>query len=178
MHFTSAARRQLASRFGKSPLSTYLGHSTPPRTPVPRDRRCIDRRTPNFKRVYSGAAAPLDPKPRFWRSRPSRYSPLLLFLGSLAFALSVGSPLRTLEAEAPSQDGDGDDGEEKLRTFRLSEVKEHGPKSERPWVIRGNNVYDITDWIAGHPGGEVILRAAGGSVEPYVSNYLLFGFHR
>jgi sulfite oxidase len=30
-------------------------------------------------------------------------------------------------------------------------------------------VYDITDWIAGHPGGEVILRAAGGSVEPYVS---------
>jgi sulfite oxidase len=28
-------------------------------------------------------------------------------------------------------------------------------------------VYDITEWVGAHPGGEVILRAAGGSIDPY-----------
>ncbi|OTB02708.1 hypothetical protein M426DRAFT_74475 [Hypoxylon sp. CI-4A] len=65
-----------------------------------------------------------------------------------------------------------DDG---LPRYRITEVKEHGPNSERPWVIHGNNVYDITDWIPGHPGGEVILRAAGGSVDPY---WDIFSIHK
>lgn len=78
------------------------------------------------------------------------------------------SSAQDLEAESPA------DSEDVLtRKIRLSEVKEHGPTSERPWVIRGEKVYDITDWIEGHPGGEVILRAAGGSVDPYVSKYFL-----
>lgn len=33
--------------------------------------------------------------------------------------------------------------------------------------MRGDKVYDITDWVPAHPGGEVILRAAGGSIDPY-----------
>ncbi|CRK48833.1 hypothetical protein BN1723_016955, partial [Verticillium longisporum] len=39
--------------------------------------------------------------------------------------------------------------------------------SERPWVTHEDKVYDITDWIGAHPGGDVILRAAGGSIDPY-----------
>ncbi|KAK5465506.1 hypothetical protein LTS15_002069 [Exophiala xenobiotica] len=46
-------------------------------------------------------------------------------------------------------------------------VKEHGPKSEAPWVVYEDKVYDITDWILAHPGGETIRRAAGGSIQPY-----------
>lgn len=38
----------------------------------------------------------------------------------------------------------------------------------------GTTVYDITDWIESHPGGSVILRAAGGALEPYWS---VFSFH-
>lgn len=39
----------------------------------------------------------------------------------------------------------------------------------------GTSVYDITDWIDGHPGGSVIMRAAGGALEPYWS---VFSFHQ
>ncbi|KAI0547009.1 Oxidoreductase, molybdopterin-binding domain-containing protein [Xylaria curta] len=74
-------------------------------------------------------------------------------------------------AEAPIDDGD-DDG---LPRYRLSEIKEHGAKSDRPWVIYGDKVYDITDWVGAHPGGEVILRAAGGSIEPY---WDIFAIHK
>ncbi|KAI0430120.1 Oxidoreductase, molybdopterin-binding domain-containing protein [Xylaria sp. FL1042] len=62
-----------------------------------------------------------------------------------------------------------------LPRYRLSEIKEHGPKSERPWVVYEDKVYDITDWVAAHPGGEVILRAAGGCIEPY---WDIFAIHK
>lgn len=74
-------------------------------------------------------------------------------------------------AEPPVGDIDGDGSPR----YRLSEVKEHGPGSERPWVIYEDKVYDITDWVAAHPGGEVILRAAGGCVEPY---WDIFAIHK
>lgn len=34
-------------------------------------------------------------------------------------------------------------------------------------MLRETGVYDITDFIEQHPGGEIILRACGGSVDPY-----------
>ncbi|TVY26654.1 putative sulfite oxidase, mitochondrial [Lachnellula hyalina] len=77
-------------------------------------------------------------------------------------------------AEAPPDQGSKED-DQPQRRIRLDEVKEHGPDSESPWVVRGQSVYDITDWVAGHPGGEVILRAAGGSVEPY---WKIFSIHQ
>lgn len=62
-------------------------------------------------------------------------------------------------AEAPAY--------ESPRKIRLSEVRKHGRGSEKRWVIRQNKVYDITDWIPNHPGGEVILRAVGGVIDVY-----------
>ncbi|KAK5224172.1 hypothetical protein LTR47_009929 [Exophiala xenobiotica] len=53
------------------------------------------------------------------------------------------------------------------RKIRLSEVHKHGRGSETRWVVRGDKVYDITDWIPNHPGGEVILRAVGGVIDVY-----------
>lgn len=67
------------------------------------------------------------------------------------------------------------DDQRDLPRFRMSEVKEHGPKSETPWVVYGDKVYNITDWVPVHPGGEVILRAAGGSIEPY---WDIFSIHK
>ncbi|KAF2478503.1 Oxidoreductase, molybdopterin-binding domain-containing protein, partial [Neohortaea acidophila] len=49
----------------------------------------------------------------------------------------------------------------------LHEIQEHNRKADNYWVYRGNRVYDITDWIPNHPGGDVIMRAVGGSIEPY-----------
>lgn len=36
-------------------------------------------------------------------------------------------------------------------------------------------VYDITEFIEHHPGGDQILIAAGGSVEPF---WVLYGIHK
>lgn len=47
--------------------------------------------------------------------------------------------------------------------------------SENPWVIRGIRVYDVTNWIPVHPGGEVALRAAGGNLEPF---WKIFTIHQ
>jgi sulfite oxidase len=63
----------------------------------------------------------------------------------------------------------------KARQIRLSEVKTHDATSSRQWVTRENSVYDITDWIGVHPGGEVILRAAGGSIDVY---WNIFSIHK
>lgn len=62
-----------------------------------------------------------------------------------------------------------------LPCYHLSEVKKHDAKSQRPWVTYQGKVYDLTDWIPAHPGGEVILRAAGGSIEPY---WDIFSIHK
>ncbi|CAF9922596.1 MAG: hypothetical protein ALECFALPRED_002126 [Alectoria fallacina] len=108
----------------------------------------------------------------------------LIAVASLSAALlTAWQCSSTLHAEVPPKQNtkkDEDTKGEELsggtkRTFRLSEVSSHNQDSERPWVVKGKNVYDITDWIAGHPGGNVILRAAGGSVEPY---WNIFSIHK
>ncbi|KAK4995804.1 hypothetical protein LTR66_004463 [Elasticomyces elasticus] len=69
---------------------------------------------------------------------------------------------RQVYAEAPPKEPDK--GE---RLIRLSEIHEHGRNAEKFWVFKGDRVYDITDWVPNHPGGEVILRAAGGDIGVY-----------
>lgn len=58
--------------------------------------------------------------------------------------------------------------------IRLEEVREHGRDADSVWIIHKDCVYDITDWIPNHPGGEVILRAAGGSIDQY---WKIFSIH-
>ncbi|KAF3355903.1 Ribonuclease Z [Verticillium dahliae VDG1] len=81
--------------------------------------------------------------------------------------VEVVSPRQASDHEAPPPPERNDSRDPELPRFRLSQVKEHGPDSERPWVTHEDKVYDITDWIGAHPGGDVILRAAGGSIDPY-----------
>lgn len=109
---------------------------------------------------------------RFASARASGSSPNFIFrqLTIVAGAASMfgffsfySAPVA--EAEAPSAP----------RTIRLSEVKAHGAKAERRWVVKGTKVYDITDWIPNHPGGEVILRAVGGVIDPY---WEIFTIHK
>lgn len=63
----------------------------------------------------------------------------------------------------------------KNKLFRMEEIRQHDADSDRPWVIKGTGVYDITDWIDSHPGGRVILRAAGSAIEPY---WNIFTIHK
>jgi sulfite oxidase len=100
---------------------------------------------------------------------------LLAVIFTIAQPVSRG-PLEVVPDGAESfgeKAGDSTDGG--LPSYRLSEIKQHGPKSARPWIIYEDKVYDITDWVPAHPGGEVILRAAGGSIEPY---WNIFAIHK
>lgn len=55
-----------------------------------------------------------------------------------------------------------------LPRYNLSDIRtNHSSNSSSPWVTYADKVYDITDWVGAHPGGDVILRAAGGPIEPY-----------
>ncbi|KJH44770.1 oxidoreductase molybdopterin binding domain protein [Dictyocaulus viviparus] len=58
-----------------------------------------------------------------------------------------------------------------LPTFKKEEVKQHGRDSATIWVTYKGGVYDVTNFITSHPGGDKILLAAGGSVEPFWSIY-------
>lgn len=54
-------------------------------------------------------------------------------------------------------------------TISAAQVRQndgHGADA-RVWVGYGHGVYDVTDFVGAHPGGDYILRAAGGPLEPF-----------
>ncbi|KAI1424929.1 Oxidoreductase, molybdopterin-binding domain-containing protein [Xylaria sp. FL1777] len=141
---------------------------------------------PQRNRVWQAFEAPKPPKCGL---RPFTFQAALSLLaastglGLLILFSAVFQPISHEPIELPTDTpsspstqaptgGNNDDG---LPRYRLAEIKEHGPKSERPWVVYEDKVYDITDWVVAHPGGEVILRAAGGCIEPY---WDIFAIHK
>lgn len=62
-----------------------------------------------------------------------------------------------------------------LPLYKLEDVAQHCTKKDRIWVTFKQGVYDITNFIDEHPGGDKIMMAAGGSVEPF---WLMYGVHK
>ena len=89
--------------------------------------------------------------------------------GALAYTRRpLGEPSRPLALCEQRERERGD----ALPTFTKAEVAKHKGGEAGVWVTLGNKVYDITNFIANHPGGvEKISLAAGGSLEPYWSLY-------
>ncbi|PIO59023.1 cytochrome b5-like Heme/Steroid binding domain protein, partial [Teladorsagia circumcincta] len=80
--------------------------------------------------------------------------------------------LRVAHAEAPPAEKELSPPERKdLPVFKKEDVKKHGKDSERIWVTFKTGVYDITEFRKLHPGGDKILLAAGGAVDPYWTLY-------
>ena len=92
-----------------------------------------------------------------WKSRETWSA---ICSAAMIAAAAAWAQSRPVLAEEPSPTAE-------TRFFRLEEIHEHNRKADHYWVFRGDRVYDITDWVPNHPGGEVILRAVGGSIEPY-----------
>lgn len=62
--------------------------------------------------------------------------------------------------------------ENKSSVFTSEEVAEHNSLDKGIWVTYKGQVYDITEFVASHPGGpSKILLAAGGSLEPFWALY-------
>ena len=58
-----------------------------------------------------------------------------------------------------------------LPVFSQDEVAKHGSLEAGVWVTYRGGVYDITEFVAMHPGGDKILLAAGGALEPFWALY-------
>lgn len=58
-----------------------------------------------------------------------------------------------------------------LPIFTQEEVTSHRSLEDGVWVTYKGGVYDITDFVAMHPGGDKILLAAGGDLEPFWALY-------
>jgi predicted heme/steroid binding protein len=48
----------------------------------------------------------------------------------------------------------------KKRVFTLAEVAKHNSE-DSCWMAIGGKVYDVTTFIAAHPGGDIIMEGAG-----------------
>ncbi|KAG7472028.1 hypothetical protein MATL_G00104240 [Megalops atlanticus] len=55
--------------------------------------------------------------------------------------------------------------------YSQEEVAKHRTLADGVWVTYKGGVYDITDFVAVHPGGDKILLAAGGALEPFWALY-------
>jgi sulfite oxidase len=63
-----------------------------------------------------------------------------------------------------------------LPTYTRKEVGEHYTVENRIWTTYKDGVYDITDFIKVHPGGdEKIKMVAGGALEPF---WEMYSFHK
>lgn len=93
-------------------------------------------------------------------------------VGVAVSSLWLAYSSRSTLAEAPPE---VEEDKKQGRIIRLDEVHQHNRSADTYWVYRGDRVYDITDWVPNHPGGEVILRAVGGSIEQY---WNIFSIHQ
>nr|XP_057910935.1 sulfite oxidase, mitochondrial [Doryrhamphus excisus] len=58
-----------------------------------------------------------------------------------------------------------------LPIFSQEEVTKHRTLQDGVWVTYKGGVYDITEFVTMHPGGDKILLAAGGALEPFWALY-------
>ncbi|KAK1752986.1 mitochondrial sulfite oxidase [Echria macrotheca] len=111
------------------------------------------------------------------RTKYARVAPVGLLVGGgiVASIFAIAQQFEDIEHEKLPASFDSDNRDPSLPRYRLADVRQHDASSPHPWIIYGDKVYDITDWVGAHPGGDVILRAAGGSVEPY---WNIFSIHK
>ena len=58
--------------------------------------------------------------------------------------------------------------------YGIDEISKHKSRADGGiWVTYGDNVYDITTFVEQHPGGEKIMLAAGGPLEPFWKIYTI-----
>lgn len=60
-----------------------------------------------------------------------------------------------------------------LPTYSSDEVARHDSKDVGIWVTYCDGVYDITNFVSQHPGGDLLLVAAGKSIDSYWKVYMV-----
>ena len=84
---------------------------------------------------------------------------IIVIVGGAAFALS-GRNDSAEENTSQTPSAGSENSGETLQTFTASDVAEHSTEDDC-WTIINGQVYDITEYIPRHQGGDEILRACG-----------------
>ncbi len=79
---------------------------------------------------------------------------ILLLLGAIGVGFWATLDNRQTQPFLNKQTSD------QAKTYALSEVAQHASKDDC-WAIISDDVYDLTEFINRHPGGDEILRACG-----------------
>lgn len=61
------------------------------------------------------------------------------------------------------------------KVYSIEEISKHKTKETGIWMTYKMGVYDVTDWVDDHPGGEIIMAAAGNAMDPY---WNVYSFHK
>lgn len=78
---------------------------------------------------------------------------------------------RKQEAEPKPETSVDNEAEQSYPVYTRQDVAKHKTMESGIWVTYKSDVYDITNFVELHPGGDKILLAAGGALEPFWSMY-------
>lgn len=152
-------------RFGSlGILSTGLGNLNTDRPNLNGNKKFHDKANAGDKRLEGW----------YFNENDGYKSSNFIILGVLAGAAAfltylTQSALNGKEAENSKQDEPGCPV-----YYSKNEISKHKTKGDGIWVTYQHNVYDITEFVDGHPGGSSkIMLAAGGAVEPYWDMYAI-----
>jgi len=95
----------------------------------------------------------------------------VLSLGAAVAALWQLSSTSSAEEQKEQQPQEADlayviPERQDLPLFSMEEIAQHRAKHERIWVTYQHGVYDITEWVDIHPGGNVKIMLAAGAPIP------------
>lgn len=83
--------------------------------------------------------------------------------GPSLFVTVSSSSASVVSISSVSDDEDDEDGV--LRYYTRDEISRHDTEASA-WIVAGDNVYDVTDYVESHPGGRYsIMKKIGGSVD-------------
>uniref|UniRef100_A0A0R3RK36 sulfite oxidase n=1 Tax=Elaeophora elaphi TaxID=1147741 RepID=A0A0R3RK36_9BILA len=132
---------------------------------------CAKIATKQHHQANDPSKIPLTPSENSESNAPKRWI-LLGYFGALALAGGAALLKHTTGiGHADTKDNMKIEMRNNLPFYRMEEVKKHGKDAESIWVTFQRGVYDITNFIQSHPGGDKILLAAGGPIDPYWNIY-------
>lgn len=98
-----------------------------------------------------------------------------VFAGIAASGVYVGTRPRIVHASepltTPPQPPSSPTSVQPRREFTIEQVRANAGNGNPVWVSYKGKVYDITHFVEMHPGGDQILQAAGGALEPFWALY-------
>lgn len=96
----------------------------------------------------------------FCYNKAMKKSIFIVFAAVLLLSAGCGTGSKT-EPGANQPIGSADAQSNAMAVYTLEQVAEHGSAASC-WSVINNNVYDLTQWIALHPGGQTaILKLCG-----------------